>query len=153
MRSSSSQSRPKSARYAKGLTLIHILALVAALGLIGSWALSKLPNSVKHQQTPEVAAAYKDITDIMQGLDKYQKANGSYPTSEQGLMALVIKPQREPIPESWQTGGYVKRLPRDPWGNPYQYRVLNDKQVEVYSYGGKHPEEVSEQSLIVKTNG
>lgn len=152
MRTPSPQSRLYGKRFSKGLTLIRLLAIVAAGGLLASWALSKLPNSVKHPQPPEVSAAYKDITNIMQGLDKYQKAHGIYPTNEQGLLALVLKPQRSPVPEDWKTGGYVQRLPRDPWGNPYQYRQVSENHVEVFSYGGKSPEDVSEQSLIVKAS-
>ncbi len=152
MRTPSPKNRLYSKRFSAGLTLLRLLALLAIIGLLASWALSKLPDSVKHTQPPKVTAAYKDITGILQGLDKYQKAHGYYPTSEQGLLALVVKPQRGPVPEDWKTGGYVSRLPRDPWGNTYQYRVVNDKQVEVYSYGDKSTNEVSAAPLISKTS-
>jgi general secretion pathway protein G len=139
-------------RFPGGLSLIQMLAVVAIAAVIASWGLSKLSNSMKTEHTPEVAAAYKDIAGIMQGLDKYQKAHGAYPTNQQGLLALVLKPQVSPVPENWKTGGYVQRLPRDPWGNPYQYRQVSDKHVEVFSYAGKHADEVTEDTLIIKAS-
>jgi general secretion pathway protein G len=81
-------------------------------------------------------AAKQDLSTIMQALKLYRLDNGVYPTQEQGLQALLSKPMIPPIPQNWHDGGYLERLPNDPWGNPYQY--LNPGihgQFDVYSYG------------------
>jgi general secretion pathway protein G len=146
-----SQKNPVQAkRAATGMTLLRILALVAILGLLASWALSKFHGSDNAANSTETATAISDISDIMQGLKQYQKAHGQYPTAEQGLLALVIKPEKPPVPANWQTGGYVKRLPRDPWGNSYQYRILDAHKVEVFSFGSSHPEEATAETRISK---
>jgi general secretion pathway protein G len=72
----------------------------------------------------------------MQALKLYRLDNQRYPTTEQGLQALTAKPATTPVPPNWKTGGYVERLPRDPWGNPYQY--LNPGlhgEIDVFSLG------------------
>ena len=72
----------------------------------------------------------------MQALKLYRLDNQRYPTSEQGLQALVIKPAATPVPLNWKAGGYIERLPRDPWGNTYQY--LNPGlhgEIDVFSFG------------------
>lgn len=81
-------------------------------------------------------AAKQDLATIMQALKLYRLDNEVYPTQGQGLQALLSKPTIPPIPQNWKEGGYLERLPNDPWGNPYQY--LNPGvhgQLDVYSYG------------------
>ncbi|NPT36305.1 type II secretion system protein GspG [Paraburkholderia xenovorans] len=81
-------------------------------------------------------AAKQDIDTIMQAIKLYHLDNGSYPTQDQGLQALVKKPTTDPVPSDWKDGGYLERLTNDPWGNPYQY--LNPGahgEIDVYSYG------------------
>ena len=68
-----------------------------------------------------IIAAKQDIATIMQALKLYKLDNQHYPTTEQGLQALVTKPTSGPAADGWKTGGYLDRLPKDPWGNTYQY--------------------------------
>jgi len=68
-----------------------------------------------------IAAAKQDIGSIVQALKLYKLDNMRYPTTEQGLQALVSKPGSAPIPPNWKGNGYLEKLPKDPWGNPYQY--------------------------------
>ena len=82
-----------------------------------------------------IIAAKQDIASLMQALKLYRLDNQRYPTTEQGLQALVAKPTGSPVPLNWKPGGYVERLPRDPWGSPYQY--LNPgvrAEIDVFSY-------------------
>jgi len=81
-------------------------------------------------------AARQDIGTIMQAMKLYRLDNGRYPTQEQGLRALIEKPTTEPVPNNWKDGGYLERLPNDPWGSQYQY--LNPGvhgEIDVFSYG------------------
>lgn len=81
-------------------------------------------------------AAKQDIGTIMQALKLYRHDNGHYPTQEQGLRALTEEPTTNPVPKIWKDGGYLHRLPNDPWGNAYQY--LNPgvhSDIDVFSYG------------------
>jgi general secretion pathway protein G len=83
-----------------------------------------------------VVAARQDIRAIEQALKLYRLDNQRYPSTEQGLDALVKPPTLPPLPPNWKTGGYLERLPRDPWGNAYQY--LNPGlrgEIDVFSFG------------------
>ena len=81
-------------------------------------------------------AAKQDIATLMQALKLYRLDNQRYPTTEQGLQALIAKPTTAPIPVNWKAGGYVERLPRDPWGNPYQYLYPGVRsEIDVFSFG------------------
>jgi general secretion pathway protein G len=83
-----------------------------------------------------LVAAKNDIAAISQALKLYRLDNGRYPTSEQGLSAMVSKPTLAPIPPNWKPNGYLERLPKDPWGNPYQY--LNPGlrgEIDIFSFG------------------
>ncbi len=77
-----------------------------------------------------------DLATLEQALDMYRLDNLRFPSSEQGLAALVKKPSQEPLPRAWRSDGYVRRLPQDPWGTPYQYRMPGEHgRVDVYSLG------------------
>ncbi|CAN7491256.1 type II secretion system major pseudopilin GspG [Caballeronia sp. LjRoot34] len=114
-------------------TIKKIIVVVAILGLLVTLIVSKIvsgPDDAKR------VAATQDISIIMQALTLYHRDNGRYPTQEQGLRALTEKPAINPVPKLWKDGGYLSRLPNDPWGNPYQY--LNPGvhgEVDVFSYG------------------
>ena len=72
----------------------------------------------------------------MQALKLYRLDNQRYPTTEQGYQALVAKPTTVPIPLNWKSGGYIERLPKDPWGNLYQYLNPGVRgEIDVFSYG------------------
>ena len=72
----------------------------------------------------------------MQALKLYRLDSKRYPTTEQGLQALVARPSQAPVPENWKAGGYVEKLPLDPWGKPYQYLYPGlHGEIDVFSYG------------------
>lgn len=73
----------------------------------------------------------------MQALKLYKLDSGRYPTTEQSLNALVSKPTTDPVPMNWKAGGYLDKLPQDPWGNPYQYKNpgTHNNEIDVYSFG------------------
>jgi general secretion pathway protein G len=83
-----------------------------------------------------IMAARQDISTLMQSLKLYRLDNQRYPTTEQGLQALVSKPTSGPAANGWKQGGYIDKLPKDPWGNPYQYLSPGLRgEVDVFSLG------------------
>nr|WP_156126952.1 type II secretion system major pseudopilin GspG [Burkholderia vietnamiensis] len=91
------------------------------------------------QNDERIIAARQDIGTVMQALKLYRLDNGAYPTQEQGLVALVQKPTADPAPANWKEGGYLERMPPDPWGAPYQYRNPGTHgEIDVFSTGGSH---------------
>ena len=105
-------------RAARGFTLIEIMVVVVILGILAALV---VPKIMSRPDEARIIAAKQDIASISQALKLYRLANGRYPTTEQGISALVTKPTTEPIPNNWKGGGYLERLPKDPWGHPYQY--------------------------------
>ena len=125
------------ARYtrARGFTLIEIMVVITILGILAALI---VPRVVGRTDDARVAAARQDIASLMQALKLYRLDNGRYPTTEQGLRALIEKPTAEPMPNNWKQGGYLERtaLPKDPWGKEYQY--LNPGlrgEIDVFSFG------------------
>ena len=114
-----------------GFTLIEILVVIVILGILGSVV---VPQLLSRPDTARVQAAQTDIRTISAALDVYRLDNFNYPSSEQGLEALVAKPAGFPEPKNWNPDGYVKKLPTDPWGSPYIYERF-DSQVNLYSLG------------------
>jgi general secretion pathway protein G len=109
------------------MIVIVILGVLAAL---------IVPKVMGRPDEARMAAARQDIFTIMQSLKLYKLDNRRYPTTEQGLAALVQKPSQAPLPQNWSAGGYLERLPNDPWGQPYQY--LNPGlhgEIDVMSFG------------------
>jgi len=116
-----------------GFTLLEIMVVVVIIGILAALV---VPNIIGRPDEARQIAAKQDIASLMQALKLYRLDNQRYPTTEQGLQALVAKPTNGPIPLNWKTGGYVERLPKDPWGHPYQY--LNpgvQGEIDVFSYG------------------
>ena len=103
-------------RRSAGFTLVEIMVVVVILGVL---AVLIVPRVVGRTEEARGAAAKHDISAIMQSLKLYRLDNGRYPTNEQGLQALVTKPQAGPAPSNWRP--YLDKLPKDPWGNTYQY--------------------------------
>jgi general secretion pathway protein G len=121
------------ARAMRGFTLIEVMVVVAILGILAALIVPKL---VGRSDEARVVAAKQDIGTLMQALKLYRLDNQRYPTGPQGLNALVQKPTSDPIPPNWKDGGYLDKLPNDPWGHPYQY--LNPGvhgEIDVFSYG------------------
>ena len=117
----------------RGFTLIEIMVVIVILGILAALV---VPKVVGRADDARVTAARQDIAQIMQALNLYRLDNGRYPTQEQGLQALVSKPSAAPVPASWRSGGYLSKMPNDPWKNPYQYAnpgLRHD--MEVYSLG------------------
>lgn len=134
-----------------GLTLLKFLFVIGLIGVIVSVGAAYLSRTLHEDKSPEGQAAATQVQQIAQSLEKYHAAHGVFPTQAQGLMALVIKPTTPPIPDDWQTGGYIDQLPKDPWGNSYQYSVIGDNTVQVYSYGVKGPANTDEKYWISQT--
>ena len=117
----------------KGFTLIEVMVVMLILGILAALIIPKIMDRPDEARR---VAAKQDIGAIMQALKLYKLDNNHYPTTEQGLQALVQKPTTPPIPGNWKDGGYLEHLPQDPWGNPYQY--LNPGvhgKIDVFSFG------------------
>jgi general secretion pathway protein G len=120
-------------RIQRGFTLLEVMVVVVILGILAALV---VPKIISRPDEARVIAAKQDIASLMQALKLYRLDNLRYPTTEQGLSALVTKPTASPVPANWKSGGYVERLPKDPWGNAYQY--LNPGlrgEIDVFSYG------------------
>lgn len=117
----------------RGFTLMEIMVVIFIIGLlIAVVAPSVLGNQDKAMRQKVMA----DLATLEQALDMYRLDNLRFPSNEQGLGALVKKPQQEPLPRAWRSDGYIRRLPEDPWGTPYQYRMPGEHgRVDVYSLG------------------
>lgn len=120
---------------AKGFTLIELMVVIVILGILAAII---APRIIGRTDEAKVTEAKVQIRNFETALKLYKLDNGSYPTTEQGLDALVRKPTAGLIPKNWREGGYLekKSLPQDPWGNPYLYASpgLNDD-MEIFSYG------------------
>ena len=117
-----------------GFTLIEVLVVLAILGLIFGLV---VPQLVGQQEGAQVKAAKLNISQIDNALTTYRLQNFHYPSQEQGLEALIRKPSGYPEPKNYNAGGYIKTLPKDPWGNKYQYLYPGEKgEYDIISYGG-----------------
>lgn len=124
---------PPRRRAARGFTLIEIMVVVVIMGVLAALV---VPRLMGRTDDARILAAKQDIATLMQALKLYRLDNQRYPTTEQGLQALVTRPSAAPIPQNWKTGGYLDRLNRDPWGNPYQYLSPGTRgEIDVFSYG------------------
>ncbi|WP_034301223.1 type II secretion system major pseudopilin GspG [Herbaspirillum sp. RV1423] len=135
----------------RGLSKFQLIAAIAVLAVIAIVAAPRLINAVNHAHSPQIVTAEQDLGDLEKGLQLYKQDNGRYPSNEQGLLALIIKPVRAPVPKDWKTGGYLDRLPHDPWGNAYQYRVSEDGgSFEVFSFGANGPDDGDDNPGVIR---
>lgn len=117
----------------RGFTLIEVMVVVVIMGILAALVVPKLMGRADDAR---IIAAKQDISTLMQGLKLYKLDNQRYPTTEQGLQALIAKPTSGPPANGWKTGGYVDKLPKDPWGSPYQYLSPGVKgEVDIFSLG------------------
>jgi general secretion pathway protein G len=120
-------------RAQRGFTLVEIMVVVVIIGILGALVVPKLLGRTGESR---VTAARVDISTLMQALKLYKLDNQRYPTTEQGLVALVQRPTGGPAATGWKEGGYLERLPKDPWGNAYQYLSPGiHGEVDVFSLG------------------
>ena len=116
-----------------GFTLIEIMVVVVILGILAALV---VPQVMNRPDQAKVTVAKGDIKAIGAALDMYKLDNFSYPSTQQGLNALVEKPSGNPQPRNWNRDGYLKRVPKDPWGNDYQYLSPGTQgQFDLYSLG------------------
>ena len=118
----------------QGFTLVELMVVIVIIGLLATVvAINVLPS----QDRAMVGKARADISVLEQAVETYRLDNLAFPTDQQGLEALVSAPADLARPERYREGGYIRRLPTDPWGNPYQYRrsSAHGGQFDVFSFG------------------
>jgi general secretion pathway protein G len=102
----------------RGFTLLEIMVVVFIIGLLATLVAPKVMGRADEARRTKAIA---DMKSIEQALNLYRLDTGGYPTTEQGLEALVRRPERPPVPRTWNPNGYLERVPADPWGNAYAY--------------------------------
>ena len=118
-------------RVSTGFTLIELMVVLVILGVLAALI---VPNVLDRADDARVTAARTDVNNLMQALTLYKRDNQRYPTAEQGLQALLVKPTTGPIPTNWKS--YLDKLPNDPWGRSYQYLNPGVKgEIDVLSFG------------------
>ncbi|MCG6938427.1 MAG: type II secretion system major pseudopilin GspG [Gammaproteobacteria bacterium] len=121
------------ARRQSGFTLIEIMVVVVIIGILASVV---VPRIMDNPDKARIAKAKHDIRSLEGALDIYRLDNFTYPTTDQGLEALITQPTSAPEPPNWKQGGYVKKLSNDPWGNPYLYLNPGEHgEIDIYSLG------------------
>lgn len=120
----------------RGFTLIELMVVVVILGILAGLI---IPKIIGRTDEARRLKARMQIEQLEQTLKLYYLDNGEYPTTEQGLNALVEKPTIEPMPKRWRDGGYLEKgkIPLDPWGNPFVYVSpgVHSRDFDLVSYG------------------
>ncbi len=116
-----------------GFSLVEILVVLVILGLLVSVV---APTVLNRADEARVQKVYADFASIETALKLYRLDNFNYPTTEQGLEALVEASSLDPVPRNFKKGGYLERIPMDPWGRPYLYLSPGENgEFDLYSYG------------------
>lgn len=127
------QTRPRRRRAEAGFTLVEVMVVIVIIGLLATVVMI---NVLPSQDRAMKEKARADVAVLEQAVETFRLENLSFPTSEQGLQALVSPPPGLSRPDRYREGGYVRRLPQDPWGNPYQYRYPGEHgRFDVWSFG------------------
>ncbi len=117
----------------RGFTLIEVMVVVVILGILAAVV---VPRIMSRPDEARITKARQDIRTLEAALDLYKLDNYTYPSTDQGLEALVKKPTGSPEPKNYKPGGYVRKLPLDPWKNPYQYLYPGvHGEVDIFSLG------------------
>ncbi len=121
-------------RKQRGFTLLEVMVVIVILGVLASLV---VPNLLGNKEKADQQKVVTDISALEQALDMYKLDNSVYPNTDQGLDALVSKPSSSPEPRNYRNGGYIKRLPKDPWGgNEYNYVMPGEHgAVDIFSLG------------------
>ena len=119
----------------RGFTLIEVMVVVVILGILAAFI---VPKIIGRPDEAKVAKVKSDVQALQTAMDLYRLDNGRYPSTEQGLRALVEKPSSDPIPSGWRTGGYIQKLNDDPWGRAYLYTNPGEHgEIDIFSYGAE----------------
>lgn len=117
----------------QGFSLIEVMVVLLIIGIMAGLI---APQILGTQEEAKLKSAAIDIQSLENALIQYKLSNNVFPTTEQTLEALVTVPTVDPIPRSYRTGGYITRLPEDPWGNPYQLLSPGELgAIDVFSFG------------------
>ena len=115
-----------------GFTLIEIMVVVIIIGILAAIV---APNVIGRVDDAQITKAKADIAGIENAMKFYRLDNFTYPSTEQGIEALVTKPN-DPMVRNWKPGGYLDGMPKDPWGNPYLYlNPGNNGEIDIYTLG------------------
>ena len=122
---------PIARRKSRGFTLLELMVVIVIIGVLAALIAPKVLENV---DKAKITAAQADISNLMNALKMYKLDNGRYPTSDQGLQALVAKPTTGTVPGNWRS--YLDKLPDDPWHHPYQYAAPGvHGDIDVFSFG------------------
>jgi general secretion pathway protein G len=117
----------------QGFTLIEIMVVIVIIGMLAGIV---VPNVMDSRDKASISKARADFTALQTALKLYRIDNYVYPTTEQGLEALVTQPSIAPVPRNWKSSGYLDSLSKDPWGNEYQYMSPGEgHEFDIYSLG------------------
>lgn len=116
-----------------GFSLLELMVVVVILSIL---ALVIVPRVIDRPDQARAARAQTDMAAIASAVKLYRLDNFRYPTTEQGLAALVTRPGSDPVPPNWAENGYIDRLPKDPWGRPYLYLSPGvHGEFDIFTYG------------------
>lgn len=117
----------------QGFTLIEIIVVVVIIGILATFI---APKFLGRTDEARVVKAKQDIQALESALDLYKLDNYTYPTTEQGLDSLINQPTSDPVPANWKSGGYIKKLQKDPWQRDYLYLYPGEhSEYDIYSLG------------------
>lgn len=126
--------------YQAGFTIVEVMVVVVIIGILAAII---VPKVMSRPDQARIVKVKQDILAIQSALDLYKLDNGTYPSTDQGLQALVSKPTTAPVPYNWKSDGYLQEIPVDPWGEHYQY-INNNEKLRISSFGPKGKEGNSE---------